>query len=275
MSAAALRFEGLLRTSRLALYAARAGDGPPLLYLGGSGFDMRIGRPVFASALPRHFELVAFEARGLGRSERPAGPWTMQDYADDACALMDALGWARAHVVGESFGAMTAAELAIRHPTRVSALCLMAGAAGGAGGSSYPIERLLPLSGRARAIAALGVLDLRFDALRQSDPAAAERRIRSRMDTDATFLADAGNADGYPRLLAARATHDVHSRLGRIQAPTVVMAGRHDGQSPLANGLALAAGIPGALCWTFDGGHAFAFETPEPMARLIARWLPG
>ncbi len=261
-----------MATRRLCLFACRAGQGLPLLFLGGSNSDMRLKRPVFASALPRHFEVLSFEPRGLGRSEQPAGDWTMQDYAEDACALLDAMSWPRVHLVGESFGAMTAAELAIRYPERVEKLCLMAGSAGGRGGSSYPIEQLLPMSGRARAVAALRVLDRRFDTLMQADRAAAERRIAERQAFDAAFFGDPGNAQGYPRLLRARAAHDVFSRLGRISAPTVVMSGEHDGQAPLENGRAMAQAITGAQFWAFDGGHSFAFETPAPMQRLLGLW---
>ena len=265
-------FEGRLATSRLALFVCRAGRGVPLLFLGGSNFDMRLRRPVFASALPDRFEVVAYEPRGLGRSDQPSGRWTMQDYADDACALLDALGWPRVCVVGESFGAMTAMELAIRYPQRVAKLCLMAGSSGGAGGSSYPIEQFLSLSPRARAVAALRVHDLRFDALMRDDPAAAEAKIADHIAADAALLGDPSNARGYPRLLAARSAHDVLARLADIRAPTIVMSGVHDGQAPMRNGRALADAIDGALLLSFAGGHSFGFDTAQPVERLLACW---
>lgn len=268
-------FEGRIATRRLALFVCRAGHGLPLLFLGGSNFDMRLRKAVFSSALTDHFEVVAFEPRGLGRSDQPSGNWTMQDYADDACALLDAIGWQRVCVVGESFGAMTAMELAIRYPQRVAKLCLMAGSSGGAGGSSYPIEQFLSLSPRARAVAALRVHDLRFDALLRDDQAAAEARIADRIAADAALLGDPSNARGYPRLLAARATHDVHARLGDIDAPTIVMSGVHDGQAPLRNARALADAIAGAQLLSFDGGHSFAFDTPRPVEQLLTCWAPA
>ncbi len=267
-----LSFEGRVQTRRLALHACRAGSGAPLLFIGGSNFDMRVRRPVFASALPGRFDVLAYEPRGLGRSDRPEGAWTMADYAEDACALLDALGWERAHVVGESFGAMTAAELAIRHPSRVAALCLMAGAPGGAGGSSYPIERLLTLSGRERAVASLRLQDLAFEAAQHADVEATEAAIAARIASDSVFFGDAANVVGYPKLLGARADHDVYDRLHRISAPTVVMSGARDGQAPAEGGRAMAQAIAGARFWTFDGGHTFAFATPDPIDRLLAHW---
>jgi len=233
---------------------------------------MRLKRPVFDSLLPSHFDVATYEPRGLGRSERPDGHWTMQDYADDAHALLDALEWTSAYVLGESFGAMTAMELAIRHPERVSKLCLMVGAAGGAGGSSWPIENLQTLEPRTRATTSLRIQDTSFADLELSDPAAAAARISERMSIDAAFFDDPGNASGYPRLLSARAAHNAYDRLPRIAAPTIVMAGTHDGQAPADACRAVAERLSNAEFCAFDGGHNLAFATPEPMAHLLKSW---
>lgn len=265
-------FEGHVATTRLSLYTARAGAGRPLLFLGGSGFDMRLRRSVFNSPLVQHFSVAAYEPRGLGRSERPPGPWTMADYADDACALLDALGWDNPFVVGESFGGMVALELALRHPKRVKALCVAAATAGGALGRSYPIEELVHLKGRERAIKVLTVQDSRFAALLQQKPDTAQALVAAYMQVDAAFWADAGNAQNFERLLAARAQHDVGSRLHQLSTPSVVMAGRHDGQAKPEHVNTLAQKLSNSVLWTFEGGHGFAFATPQPMQQLRAHW---
>lgn len=265
-------FEGLVATARLSLFCARAGQGQPLLFLGGSGFDMRLRRAVFQSALVEHFSLATFEPRGLGRSDQPPGPWTMADYADDACALLDALGWERALVLGESFGGMTALELALRHPDRVQALCVAAATAGGPEERSYPIEAFAQLSGQERAIAVLSVQDNRFAELWRQQTPAALTRVADYMKIDAAFWADAGNAQGFGRLLGARAQHDVRDRLHQLRTPTVVMAGRHDGQAQAEHVRALAERLPQADLWTFDGGHGFTFANPQTITQLCAHW---
>ena len=70
----------------------------------------------------------------------------MADFADDAAALLDAVGWDDCLVLGISFGGMVAQEVAIRHPERVRRLVLACTSAGGEGGASYPLHELVDLS---------------------------------------------------------------------------------------------------------------------------------
>src|SRR5512144_2870392 len=114
------------------LYIERAGSGPPLLFISGTGGDLRVKPNVFDGPLAKAFDVLAYDQRGLGRSEKPDRTYTMADYADDAAALMASQGWDRAPVVGVSFGGMVAQELALRHPARVSRLVLACTSPGGA-----------------------------------------------------------------------------------------------------------------------------------------------
>src|SRR5258706_14998232 len=96
----------------------RAGSGPPLLFISGTGGDLRTKPNVFDGPLAKPFDLLAYDQRGLGQSGKPDLPYSMADYADDAGALMADQGWDEALVIGVSFGGMVAQELAIRHPGR-------------------------------------------------------------------------------------------------------------------------------------------------------------
>ena len=69
--------------------------------------------------------MIAHDQRGLGRTSIPEGPYTMADYAADAAALLDAVGWERCRVVGISFGGMVAQEFAVTWPQRVERLALL------------------------------------------------------------------------------------------------------------------------------------------------------
>jgi len=251
----------------------REGNGSPLLFLGGSNTDFRIKAPVFDSQLTAHYAVASYEPRGLGRSDQPHGSWNMADYALDALALLDALGWGAPDIMGESFGAMTALELAIRHPERVKRLALVVGAPGGAGGSSYPIEKLLELSEPSRSIEALKIQDDRYvpDSIDNDTEAAV--RLGERLAFNEAFLACQRNALGYPRLLAARAAHDCWERLGEIDASTIVISGRHDRQAPMENGKAMAERMNQASFHVMEGGHGLCFDGPAVVDLILEHWL--
>ena len=111
----------------------RSGSGPALLAISGSRGDLRRKPNLLESPLAKAFDVVAYDQRGLGRTSKPDKPCSMADYADDAAALMQAVGLERAFVVGVSFGGMVALELALRYPEQVSRLVLCCTSAGGAG----------------------------------------------------------------------------------------------------------------------------------------------
>ena len=66
----------------------RLGSGPRLLFISGTGSDLRIRPNVLDGPFPGDFDMLAYDQRGLGRSSKPAGPYTMTDYAQDATGLM-------------------------------------------------------------------------------------------------------------------------------------------------------------------------------------------
>lgn len=262
-----------IQTEHLTIHVRIEGDGPPLLFLGGSNFNLAIRAPVFDSKLTDHFTVAAADPRGLGHTDKPDGIWTMADYAADAIALMDALGWQKANILGESFGAMTALHVAHSYRERVSAMTLVAGAPGGQGRRSYPIQDWLNLaSPQERALAALRIQNLDFPTLEQDDPAVAETLLEARIARDERFLAHQTNREGYPRLLAARADHDCWDVLPSITTPTLIIAGERDGQAPIALSRATAERMPNAQLISFPAGHNLCFAAPEPVQSILDHW---
>jgi 3-oxoadipate enol-lactonase len=243
----------------LKLYYERAGSGPPLLFISGTGGDLRMKPNVFDGPLSRSFDLLAYDQRGLGQTEKPDLPYSMADYADDAAALMADQGWDEALVVGVSFGGMVAQELALRHPGRVKRLVLACTSPGGAGGASFPFHEIEHLKGEARAHHMIPISDIRRD----------EAWAAAHPDQYALFVAmgaadpyadEPGHAMGAHRQLAARAAHDTWDRLPEIACPTLIVAGRHDGIALPATQEKMAARIPGAQLQWFEGGHLFMIQ---------------
>ncbi|MFK7731944.1 MAG: alpha/beta fold hydrolase [Pseudomonadales bacterium] len=262
-----------VKTAGLTVNSRIEGSGPPLLYLGGSNFDLSIKATVFDSDLTKHFTVAAFDPRGLGRTDSPEGDWTMQDYAQDALHVLDAMSWDNVSVLGESFGAMVALHLAVLAPQRINRLALAACSPGGAGGSSYPIETFLGIADPLeRASAQLNVLDTRFIALLKKDPNEAALRVQTRANKDAKFMASHNNRNGYPRLLQARAQHDCWTHLPQLTAPTLIFAGRHDNQAPIDRAQSMVQAIPNATLHIIDGCHGHCFLSPQPVAKIIERW---
>ena len=105
------------------VYYERAGTGPPLLFLNGSGATLATSA-LLIQPFTESFDTCAHDQRGLGQTEIPPEPYSMADYAADAAALGDELGWDTFRVFGVSFGGMVAQELAVTWPERVERLAV-------------------------------------------------------------------------------------------------------------------------------------------------------
>lgn len=255
----------------ISIMTAKAGSGPRLLYISGTGGDLRQPNAALNLPLVDHFEVLAYDQRGLGQTDKPPGPYTMAGYASDAVAVMDAYGWDQAHVVGYSFGGMVAQELAIRYPGRVDRLVLGATSAGGAGGASFPLHTLQELAPRERAKRAMEVSDLTFTPQwQQAHPEEAETRLAARIAQVTRFADEPDRRRGELAQLEARSHHDTYDRLDQIKAATLVLSGSHDGQAPKAAGEALAKRIPGGRFEIKDGSHAMIQENPDVCRTIIA-----
>jgi 3-oxoadipate enol-lactonase len=255
----------------LTVYFEQGGVGERLLFISGTGGDLRNPPRVVDGPLGSRYEILAYDQRGLGQTDIPDGPYTMADYANDAAALLDARGWSDCLVVGVSFGGMVAQEVAIRHPERVRRLVLACTSSGGAGGASIPFDELEALEGEARAIRQIEMMDTRWDAERQQSHAA---EWKTMVDAISVYLRrdrlSASAANGAALQLEARSHHDTWDRLPSIGCPTLVCGGRFDGIAPAANSERLARQIPGAELALFDGGHQFLWQDRTAYPRILS-----
>jgi pimeloyl-ACP methyl ester carboxylesterase len=254
------------------LYYERLGSGPRLLLFNGSGSSIENSRPVI-EAFAGQFDVAVHDQRGLGRTEVPEPPYEMADYAADAAALLDHLGWDTCRAAGISFGGMVAQEFAVTWPERVQRLALMCTSPGGPNASSYPLHELDALPDEERIATGLRILDSRFDANwfadHPSDRGLAEMMAQRRAapKTDEQRRGEAAQLD-------ARSRHDVVDRLGRISCPTFVAAGRYDGIAPAANAEIIVGAVPDAELHLYEGGHAFFAQDPAAFPDVL-RFLGG
>ena len=258
----------------LSIYYEVIGTGPRLLVLNGSGASIESSQ-LLIGFLARHFTVLVHDQRGLGRtglqgtSEHPL----MADYALDAKAVLDAMGWEETAVFGLSFGGMVAQEFAVTWPDVVTRLALLSTSSGGAGGSSYPLHEMASMPPDERARVALHNLDMRFTpewlAEHPSDMA-----LVSVMATQALTEKSEEVLRGETAQLYARSFHDTWDRLGAISCPTFVAAGRYDGLAPLANAETLSRAIRGAALEVYEGGHIFMAQDRRAMPQ-VAAFLAG
>jgi pimeloyl-ACP methyl ester carboxylesterase len=234
-------------------------------------------------AFAERYRTIVFDNRGVGRSSKPAGPYSIAQMADDTAALLDAIGVERAHVVSVSMGGMIAQELALRHPQRVRSLVLGCTYARPDAAIEAQLTESLQFFGATRG--ADGQIEVDLDKL---DPMAFIGRLLPLTFTPQFIMTELpklmemfGGALQYGfdmnailAQVAATQAHDTHDRLDAVRAPTLVFTGDSDLLIPPTNSDVLAARIPGAQLVKLPGGsHGFNFETPDAFNRQVLDFL--
>ena len=255
------------------LHAVDQGKGDPVLWLQGLNAPAAAWAAQLAHFSQTH-RSIAPDARGVGQSDAPPGPYTTRQLAEDAVAVLDAKGVERPHVVGLSLGGAVAQELALAHPERVRSLALL---------STFAAQ-----SPRSRAL---------LEAWRTLYPVvAADERLRKAWELQAyswlftdRFWRSPANVraalrfastqplqppQGFIGQVDAALSHDARDRLPALGVPALVIHGALDQLSPQDNGEELARLIPGAeLLVLPEVGHAVNLEGQRSVnAALRALW---
>ncbi len=245
--------------------------GPAVILVQGLGLSSRFWFDVpdiLASDPARPRYVLALDNRGTGKSDKPGGVWTMGTMADDVVAVLDHAGVDAAFVVGISMGGMIAQHVALRHPSRVRGLVLIATTSGfllGALPEMRALARLLsiPLGGP-RAAKNLGRL-----LLPESKWPRAREIFR---DWPSAMRDDPTSAATFAAHCFAASTHLVTRHLRKIRCPAVIVAGSHDALIPLRNAQVLAREIPDAVLEVIpDTGHAVFAEDRDLVRRMVVR----
>jgi len=271
--------------------------GEPLVLIMGLGAQMtRWPSDLIDKLVARGFRVIRFDNRDTGLSEKleAAGPpdlaaiieatragrkapaaYTLDEMAADAVGLLDALGIAKAHIVGASMGGMIAQLVAADYPDRVLSLTSIMSTTGAA-----DLPRATP--------EAMAVLNNRgADPLKDFEGFLAHSVKGSRVigspayPADETELRERATADfrrcyyplGFARQYAAvMASPDRRAKLAKVKAPTVVVHGEADPLVPLAGGQDTASNIAGAELKVFAGmGHDLPAALHDRLVAAISR----
>jgi pimeloyl-ACP methyl ester carboxylesterase len=259
-----------LRANGIDIYYELHGAGEPLLLIMGLGANatawwMQV--PEFS----RHYQVIAFDNRGAGRSEKPNEPYTIMQMADDADALLEELGVQSAHVFGMSLGGMVAQELALRHPERVRTLVLGGTMCGGPKATPPPPSTIQHFI----AIARMPVLQAVEQGMRllYSDAFLDANRgwLLERALEHAHLMPP---AYALQRQVMAALSFNTHDRLHEVHVPSLVVTGTDDKIVPSANSRVLVERIPNAHLVAFEGaGHGFLVERAEETNRAVLDFL--
>jgi len=247
------------------------GAGEPLLLINGFASSSATWGPAFLEGLARSFRLITFDNRGTGRSDTRDEPVTLARLADDGVAVLDALGVARAHVMGISMGGMIAQELALRHPERVLGLVL------GCTNVGVPLSQVASQETLALLFPPAGV-----------DPREAARYAWRVGYTDAFIAANQALLESvldralehptplFTRMRQSEAVREwqSHDRLGGLTAPTLIITGDRDILVPPENSQILHERIAGSRLEVIkDAAHVFPSSHPEETVGLVTEFL--
>ena len=242
----------------------QSGSGAPVILIHGAEADHSMF-DAFCALLARHFTIIAYDQRDSGGTRNPATPYGLAELAEDAAALIAALGHQRAHVFGTSLGGVIAQVLAARHPQLIDRLVLS---------STFRVGTS-PLSINPEVFAKLA-------ALRAGLPGTAAEiaghffpagHLAAHPDVVGIFTGSSRDQAQKQRRAGILA-RPIQTDLGSIVASTLILVGAEDRLIPPAHTLSLAREIANVRTATVAGvGHVATLQDPAAVAREVLAFL--
>jgi 3-oxoadipate enol-lactonase len=225
-----------------------------------------------AAALSNSFRVLRYDQRGHGGSDAPAGRYPFDTLLDDALALMDALGIAKAHFAGLSMGGATALGLAERRPDRFARIVVADSPCQSTPQSSQQWEERIAVAQKEGIEALVEPTVARwFPAETVANNPPHLNKIRA--------MIRATPVNGFIGCAAALAAHDYASAVASVKCPTLFIVGEKDGATPAAMAKLhekLHAKLPGSRFVTLPGaGHISNMDRPAEFSRALREFLTG
>lgn len=245
------------------------GKGPLVVLIGGGGtLDRRMWDEQVA-AMSSRYTVLRYDVRGIGGSSRPEGPFS---HSEDLNALLRTLDAPPACVVGLSFGAGIAVDLALDHPSRVR--CLVLASPGLSSDKDDNLKGALAAAELARKNGLASVVDaiVRSPSLLASENASTRERVREiYLDQGDVFESD------FALIRLWRPTEPpARERLSAIRVPTLILTGEHDAEPVHDTAEELTAGIAGAEAVVVPGaGHLSNLDAPRAFNESVLSFLEG
>jgi 3-oxoadipate enol-lactonase len=220
----------------------------------------------------KHFTCISVDLRGTGESDKPAGVYSTELFADDVAAFMQTLGIAKAHVSGVSLGAATGMWLAAKHPNRVKTLSLHSGWAKTDPFLKTVVEGWQVTAKALGSVPEMVILGIFPFCFTPELYAAKPEYIQSLAD----FVRGrpVQPLEAFMQASDAVMAHDVEAQLSRITAPTQITFGRHDLVTSTRFADRMKSGIRGSELLIFEGcAHAAIYEKVEEFNQKTLAFL--
>lgn len=258
------------------IYYRVQGDGEPLVLimgLGGESGDWILQGHAFR----KHFRVITFDSRGVGKSDKTSESYTIKTMAGDVIGLMDHLGVDKAHILGVSMGGMIAQEVAIDYPERVRKLILVSTTPGrDETGRHFP-----------ELLTAMGLKsDFSDEDIKGVDIGKVMTSLNSYSFSSRALKAVAVpfcwvrtklfGVEGLQKQFEAAMTHSALDRLHMIKGPTLVITGTEDKILPLRSSELIAGRISDARLVKIEGGsHTLIAEKRDRFNKEVLAFLRG
>lgn len=252
------------------LYCEIHGSGEPLLLIEGFGYSSWMWyRQV--PELSKHYQLIVFDNRGVGESDKPDVPYSIEMMADDAAGLLKALGIKKAHVLGVSMGGYIAQSLASRYPWLVRSLILCCTSFGGPKAVPMPPETMQILTDinglTPEEILTRGMSAAFTEEYFQANPGEIKKIVGWRLANPQPLYARRHQWNAVARA-------DLEEDTKKITAPTLIMTGTNDRVVPAENSRKIAQMIAGSRLVEFPGqGHLFFIEKAGEFNQEVLTFL--
>lgn len=262
----------LVHANGIDVHYEEQGSGPPLLLLMGITAPGSVWAK-HAEYWSQSFRCLMPDNRGVGRSSKPAGPYTSALMADDMAALLEKLGTGPVRVAGCSMGSIIAQQLALRHPQLVQSLVLMCPWARCDRYARGIFAHLVTLKARLRPEEFLHYIQLLIFAKGTWDDDAAYADFLAGQ-RDAALNPEPQPLHALEAQAAACVGHDTLAQLGRVQAPALVIGGEDDIFTPAWMAREVASALPKAELHLYPhAGHAFHWERLADFNPRVRNWL--
>jgi pimeloyl-ACP methyl ester carboxylesterase len=259
---------GTVEVNGAKLYYETHGQGKPLVLIQGCGGNITMWEPQI-EPLSKHFQLISFDNRGMGRSQVTPGDYTIQMLAQDTAGLIEQLGIEKAHILGWSMGGMIALELAIARPDLIDKLIISASA------SKFPESSIFLWKGF-------------VDLLRHHQYESLSRWHMS-LCFSHDFFDNAGvvaatlnslmnppypvTIEGFTNQTAALFSYDRRGQLQNLQIPTLLLGAEEDRFFPVSVVKETAADISEAKVEILPGSHLYYIEHPDEFSKAVIAFL--